>query len=267
MTAAEKLLQKQLVTAGIDSAGWDVVNAGLKDRAFFSARIESVRFLREAQQKLGDLLAHARNAEGAITSRAQLVSDFMRTAREEGIATGTGGLSDPGSSKRAQVIVDTQAGLARNYTGYVTGSTRGARLAYPAQELIRLEPRDQPRDWRARWIAAGGQLYGTRMIALKDDPVWEKISRFGVPYPPFDYDSGMGVDLVSYEDAVALGVIQPDYDPGESDPVADFNTRLEADLSIPGPADPAWLWLKDVFGKQIELIKGKVRWIPKPTHA
>jgi hypothetical protein len=266
MTAAEKLLQKQLVTAGIDSAGWDVVNAGLKDRAFFSARIESLRFLQEAQQKLGDLLAHARNTDGAITSRAQLVSDFMRTAREEGIATGTGSLSDPGSSKRAQVIIDTQAGLARNYTGYVTGSTRGAMLAYPAQELIRIEPRDQPRDWRAKWIAAGGQLYGGRMIARKDSTVWEKLSRFGVPYPPFDYGSGMGVDLISYEDAVALGVIQPDYDPGESDPVADFNTRLEADLEISGPTDPVWIWLKDVFKKQIEIANGKVRWIPKP-HA
>jgi hypothetical protein len=266
MTAAEKILQKRLVTAGIDSLGWDVVQAGLKDRAFFSARIESVRFLQNAQSKLGDLLANARNTDGAITSRAQLVSDFMRTAREEGIATGTGGLSDPGSAKRAAVIVDTNAGLARNYAGYVAGSTRGARLAYPAQELIRIEARGQERNWRGRWVEKGGKLFGGRMVALKDDPIWEKISRFGVPYPPFDYGSGMGVELVSYEDAVALGVIQPDYDPGESDPVADFNTRLEADLEISGPADPVWIWLKDVFKKQIDIANGKVRWIPKP-HA
>ena len=263
MTAAEKLLQKRLVAAGIDSLGWDVVQAGLKDRAFFSARVESLRFLRRAQSRLGDLLSTARDADGALASRARIVSDLMAAAREEGIATGSGGLSDPGSVKRAAVIVDTNAGLARGYTAHVAGSGRGARLAYPAQELVRVEAREQERDWRGRWTAAGGKLFGGRMVALKDDPVWERISRFGVPYPPFDYGSGMGVELVSYEDAVAIGLIAPDWDPGQSDPVADFNSRLEADLEISGESDPAWLWLKDVFGDQVEIADGKVRWRPR----
>nr|HPK71589.1 hypothetical protein [Vicinamibacterales bacterium] len=171
MTPAEKLLQKRLVTAGIDSAGWDAVQAGLKDRAFFSARVESVRYLDRARRRIADLLDAARDADGALASRARIVSDIMRIAREEGVATGSGGLSDPGSVKRAAVIADTNAGLARGYAAHVAGSTRGARLAYPAQELVRVEPREQERNWRARWTAAGGKLYSGRMVALKDDPV------------------------------------------------------------------------------------------------
>jgi hypothetical protein len=31
-----------------------------------------------------------------------------------------------------------------------------------------------------------------RMIARKDSPIWEALSRFGTPYPPFDFNSGCG---------------------------------------------------------------------------
>ena len=103
--------------------------------------MQSVRYLQTAQSALGDLLSGANNADGALTSRAQIVSDLMRTAREEGIAKGTGGLTDPGSAKRAAVIVDTNAGLARGYTNFVASNTLGGRTAFPAWELVRVEPR------------------------------------------------------------------------------------------------------------------------------
>lgn len=45
------------------------------------------------------------------------------------------------------------------------------------------------------------------MIALKTDPIWVKISRFGQPYPPYDYGSGMGVVDVSRAEAERLGLI------------------------------------------------------------
>ena len=55
------------------------------------------------------------------------------------------------------------------------------------------------------------KLFQNRMVALKSDPVWTKISRFGHPYPPFDWGSGMGVEDVSREDVLSLGVIKEDY--------------------------------------------------------
>ncbi len=261
MTAAEKILQKRLVTSGLSSADWDRVSAGLKDRAFWSARVQSVRYLQTAQSTLGDLLSGANNADGALTSRAQIVSDLMRTAREEGIAKGTGGLTDPGSAKRAAVIVDTNAGLARGYTNFVASNTLGGRTAFPAWELVRVEPRQATRDWRSRWQAAGGTLPGGRMIALTDDPVWAAISAFGTPWPPFDYGSGMGVADISFETCVALGILPPDWLPApNSDPVADFNGKLDESITFQGPSDPSWMWLKEQFGDQVKYAEGKIAW-------
>jgi hypothetical protein len=48
------------------------------------------------------------------------------------------------------------------------------------------------------------------MIARKNDPIWEKISRFGEPYPPFDYNSGMWTRDISRAEAMELGVIDRD---------------------------------------------------------
>ena len=40
--------------------------------------------------------------------------------------------------------------------------------------------------------------------------IWYEISRFGLPYPPFDYRSGMRVRNVDRKTAEALGIISAD---------------------------------------------------------
>ena len=45
------------------------------------------------------------------------------------------------------------------------------------------------------------------MIALKNDPIWTEISAFRNPYPPFDYNSGMGIRNVPRSEAIRLGVM------------------------------------------------------------
>lgn len=93
---------------------------------------------------------------------------------------------------------------------------------------------------------------------MGSDPIDAKISRFGVPYPPFDFGSGMGVEDVSREDAIALGVIKEDYTPPKSSPLADFNATLEADLKFKN--DSLWQSLKAMFGDQIRQENGKISW-------
>lgn len=39
------------------------------------------------------------------------------------------------------------------------------------------------------------------MIALKSDRVWTNFSRFGRPYPPSDFGSGMGVEDIDRDEA------------------------------------------------------------------
>ncbi len=253
MTPEEVILRKALVLKGdMSSADWEAVSAAIKDRAFFSSRIASANFLDVCQAKLADLLAGAANQDGAVTSRAEVVSAIMQIARAEGIALGTNRLSDPGSAARANVIVDTNAGLAAGYVRAEIGNTYGARLAFPAQELVRIEKRQEPRDWRRRWTEHGGRLYAGRMVALKGDPIWLAISRFGVPYPPFDFNSGMGVEDVSFDEAVSLGVIAQDYQPPKASPIDDFNKDLESALKVSGPESPRLKALQSRFGEQLQ---------------
>ena len=263
MTPAEIILHKNLVTSSqaMNSAAWSEVSAALRDRAFFSSRVESVRFLETCRTRIAEMLANKPNAEGAITSRAQVVSDIMRAARESGIAQGTERLTDPGGVARANVIIDTNAGMAAGYATAIQSNSYGARLAFPAQELVRIEERQVPRSWQNIWRSHGGKIYpGGRMIALKEDPIWSAISRFGNPYPPFDFNSGMGVDDVSYEEALELGVLpSKNYQPPKESPLENFNASLEAELTMNRKSD-SFHALREAFGDQIVQVDGKVKW-------
>src|SRR5690606_34598790 len=139
-------------------------------------------------------------------------------------------------------------------------STQDADLldAFPAQELVRVESRRNTRDWQGRWQAEGGTLYeGSRMIATKNDPIWVAISRFGKPWPPFDFGSGMGVADVSREEAEALGVLGPDDFVDPVDPAAYTETL---NLRV-GDLSPAHLdRLRAEFGDQITIQDGTLRW-------
>lgn len=103
------------------------------------------------------------------------------------------------------------AGKAR----FESGNDPAVLDAFPAQELVRVEPREKPRDWDARWQEAGDAVgwegaSQARMVALKSSPIWVELSEFGLPYPPFDYGSGMGVRDVERAVAVELGLMADD---------------------------------------------------------
>lgn len=273
MTPAEMLLAKRLVASGLSSAEAQRVCAALRERAFFSARVETVRFLQDARKAVADYLAHAEKEDGTMATRADAISAIMRRAREEGISTGKGGLTDPGSAARAKVVADTNAGLAAGYCQRRAQGTRGARLAFPALRLVRVEDRDKPRDWMSRWNIARQSLGAASsataaaspqgpFVALKEDPIWAAISRFGTPYPPFDFNSGMGVEEVPFDECKALGLVTDDYDPrGDIDD--GFNRSMETELEFRGENDPEWKWLKAAYGDQITRDGNRITWSPE----
>ena len=273
MTPAEMLLSKRLVASGLSSAEASQVCAALRERAFFSARVEAVRFLQDARKAVADYLQTTVKEDGTLATRADAISAIMRRAREEGVATGEGGLTDPGSAARAKLVADTNAGLAAGYCRRRAQGTRGARLAFPALRLVRVEDRDKKRDWMSRWNIARQSLaaassatvaasQGGPFVALKDDPIWSEISRFGTPYPPFDFNSGMGVEEVPFEECKALGLVADDYEPqGGIDDA--FNAKVEAELEFKGDDDPGWKWLKKAYGDQITHEDGKITWSPE----
>jgi hypothetical protein len=105
------------------------------------------------------------------------------------------------------LVIKTNTDLVCGYCSFVQGTDPEVLDAYPARELVHVKNGTEPYDWKGRWVESGGQLYSGRMIALKNDPVWLKISDFGHPHPPFAFGSGMDMVDVSRVEAVELGLI------------------------------------------------------------
>jgi hypothetical protein len=118
-------------------------------------------------------------------------------------------------------VLSLNLALLSGWRDYTSGLHRAILDHWPAQELYRVSPRPTHRQWngldreniidgeppQGRWVEAGGELYDGRMIALKDSSVWTKISRFGKPYSPFDFNSGMSTKGVTRAEAQKFGLI------------------------------------------------------------
>ncbi|OAM89340.1 hypothetical protein OH491_13545 [Termitidicoccus mucosus] len=250
--AVAQLESRTPVASALSSAQWAQMDLGLKERAFFMSRVESLRTVATAQQKIRDALSMA---DAGRMDRANFVSDMRRLL---GAAPGDSGeLTDITSNRRLSLVYEHNVADAREAAAWQTGQDPDLLDEYPAQELVRHEDREEPRDWASIWANAGGSFYGGRMIALKSDAIWEKISRFGKPWPPFDFGSGMGVEDIGRDEAEALGLIKPGERPRSIE--ADFNAKLEA--AVP-EATPALLdGFRDVFGDQVDVARdGRITW-------
>jgi len=118
-----------------------------------------------------------------------------------------GTIRDLFSHDRLNLVVDTAVSLACSYRNRTQGQEDLILDMYPAQELVRVGWREGPRDWPKTWVAAGGELFGERMIAVKNSRIWTRISAFRLPFPPFDLHSGMGVSEISRKQATELGLL------------------------------------------------------------
>lgn len=128
---------------------------------------------------------------------------------------------------------------------------------FPAQELLTqeyLHPQDISRRivpyaypvtlyWRAQWERFGGKIVDGRMVALRDDPIWEKLSVFGNRLLPFDFDDcDLFLETVDREEARELGLNPPDRPiehgvPSEDDDLEfdDIPDEIEFEINIPFP--------------------------------
>ncbi len=249
MTAAEKILQKALVGSGLNSKEWSGIQAGLRDRAFFSARIEEVRILAEARRMCADV------ADGRMDA-SEFRRDMRKVLDQVDYKPAGGGIQDMRTRARLDLILDTQVRQARGWAQWKEGTTAGALAAFPAQELVRVRQVKVERKWRERWAANGGRLFGGRMVALKNDPVWTRISRFGTPWPPFDFNSGMGIEDVDWDEAVELGLLKDDDPPPKMEDKG-FNDGLSVKLPA-GQERETDKMLRAAFGAQVSIDKDNV---------
>ena len=267
MTAADKILQKALAPSGMDSRQWSAVQAGLRDRAFFSATVEDVRVLGAFRDVAARLAAGETDPSSArIAMRDALAAAGYRPPDAED--QGPGGIRNFMSQRRLDLILKTNVQQARGWAQFTEGTTPGALLAYPAQRLVRVRQRRMPRNWAARWKDAGDAVgwqgaCRDEFVALKLSPIWAKLSRFGMPYPPFDFNSGMGVEDVGRRKARELGLLEEGGSGEGTQPpssVPSFNANLKADVPNMRSDSPEAEWLCSKFGDQVSIEGGTVKW-------
>ena len=254
MTASELILQKALVGSDLDSSQWNQIQAGLRNRAFFSSRVARVNILDALHRRVAE---YARG-ETDLSKIRMMIRDDLRRANytpEPGPATT---IHDLFSQARLDTIVKTNVAQARGYMQYAEGMSPGAFAAFPAQEFTRVAHRKNARqDWPRRWAKAGGKTYGGKMIALKDDPVWVNLSVFGNPFPPFDWGSGMGVLDVDRKTAIQLGLVSDEELRGKTaemrkKPLPDFNANLQAKFDVGHWSGERAQFFRDSFGDQLK---------------
>ncbi|MDD2763484.1 MAG: hypothetical protein PHE83_05860 [Opitutaceae bacterium] len=239
------------------------IPAALRERAFFSAGVTKAEFLQRASAGIDELLA---GKTDRATQRAGLKQLLQQLGYQpHGGHEGT--LLDLSSDARLNLILDTNLELAQGYGHFAEGQNPAILDQWPAQELVRVANfgSTHQRDWAERWVQAGGQFFGGRMIALKDDEVWNQLGNsdlfddgLDTPYPPFAFNSGMDVQDVDRDTAIAIGLIDRDTQVAPQD--RGFNADLQASPDVRDRALKSAL--QDLFqGAAAFDAGGVLRWL------
>jgi hypothetical protein len=262
--AAAKMGKQSPIGSKMLSSEWRDVPVALRENALFSATIENIRFLGRSRDMLQDFLEHNRETvtlpDGSITtalksgSRAKFVQEISRFAIQEGMGPlnpeDAGSIKDIRSESRLSLIWRVKTDQAYAYGDWKQGMDPDALEAFPAWRFIREQDVKQPRPYHEQ---------NRDRVELKTNlAFWIDMNRdFGVPWGPWGFNSGMGVEDVSREEAEAARLISP----GQVVQSADipFNKRLEA--STRGLDPDLVEKLKVDLGSQIEVAGDVVRWV------
>jgi hypothetical protein len=207
----------------------------------------------------------AAKVAAGIKSASEVRRDLRQAFAAEGykpMPDDKGTIKDLYTKHRLDTVIQTNVRQARGFVQYLDGISPGALEAFPAQELIRVRNSNAPRNWAKRWTDAGGKLHGGRMVALKTDPIWTKISAFGNPFPPYDWGSGMGIRDIKKSEAKMLGLILDDEAKAEAAKRREnvnLNGTLQAEVPFKGNSKE-WKYLQEFFEDQITHKNGCVTW-------
>ena len=267
----ERVTRKALAATKLKTKDIAQIPVQIRDRALFSAAVDDIRTIQSMHDKLAEWSDDlTKNPDRAIINRGKFVAEMRQ---ELGAAPGdTGDIEDLTSDRRLSLIYNFQTEDAAGYADWVNGQDPDVLDAFPAQELLRVEEREVPRgfkkvkgglavapgeSWPDRWEEAGGELTDDgRMIALKTDPIWADISAFDRPWPPFDFESGMGVRDIARDEAEELGLLEKD---AELEPMkSPFNENLSASAS--GIGGGFLGLLKDWFGGSVKIGGDEIAW-------
>lgn len=236
---------------------WRGKKEEVAQRSFFSANVENLRFLNRAKKFLSNTLEFSteeivdpqgkkvRMISGGDRAtfvrrlREFMVEESMVSGEEEFFDVDQKDLTDLRSENRLRLIYDTNLRQAYGFGQWQQGQTPEILKRFPAQRFVR----DRiVRVKRLRHAESEGD------VRLKSDvEYWAnyqndpRIGGFGVPWAPFGFNSGMGLQDVDREEAIALGLsvekIKPDTKKG-------LNSKLGAAMKNVDPELKKKLLLK-----------------------
>ena len=258
--AIDKLGRQSVIGAALSSAEWKELPVALRDNAFFSANVESIRFLQRAQDSIGDFLAgNVKTLDDGQTllktgGRAAFVDKMQKFLQGEGVVRSDGGLTDITSGRRLGLIFDTKVQQSGDYGCWRQGMDPDVLDAFPAMRFIRVKDVKEPRQSHEQYQ---DQVY------LKTDPIWALVinADFRTPYGPWGWGCGHETEDVDRDEAESLGLVKPG-DKISPAPMlkkfGNFNSKLQASaLNIePDLLDK----MKDVFGDQITIEDDLIYW-------
>jgi hypothetical protein len=253
MTAAQFL--KSTIPVGTRLSSEEIavhIPQALREQSFFSAQTVYADHLTNTRDDITKAL------DGGM-SPAQIRTNMKRRLNELGYQPDPdkrGSLEDLSSDMRTALIINQNTQRAQGYAKWRSLQDDDTLQDFPALELYRAISRTKERDWRTRWNEARAQLgegnttatYATSkegpFIALVNDPIFALVSRFGSPYDPLDYNTGMRQRPISRAKAKAAGVI--------------LDTELATELAKPA-RDP----MQEVTSSSVEgMDEGIVReWV------
>lgn len=206
---------RSLLPTSLNTRGLQKLSVDIRERARFSATVRCAEHLAVIDSGVEALVS----GKIDIASARLHVKEFLARTGYRAPDEKKGGLQDFSSDERVDLQLITNVRQAQGFGWWKQGQDEAILDAFPAQEFVRVEARDAPRaNWVNRWDYArlttstrgATSANSGRMVALKNHPIWAELSRFGTPYEPFDFNSGMGVEDVSRAEAMSLGIIDRD---------------------------------------------------------
>lgn len=225
---------KQLLPSTLTSAELRTLRRELRRRSVFSAQVTDGGFLQEFNDLVEAIVGGPDEADFAARlagerpllmsipdAKAQL-GDYLDAIGYEPEPGEEGTIKDLRTNARRQLIVETNVLDTQGYGRWAAGQNDATLDQFPALELVRMRFSKVPRDWEERWDAAreetdpegATEADSGRLVALKNHPIWQALGdgaggytdTLGNPWPPFAFNSGMGVLDVIRADAMELGI-------------------------------------------------------------
>lgn len=215
--ALDKLRQRIPTGRPWSSATWQAQQSDVRERAFFSAKVENALFLQRAKVFIDNFLSRNLDEQGMLKSgsMAQFVREMRRFAIREGMgktgipedAVDEGDITDIRSEARLRLIFRTNTATSYGYGSWKQGTEPGVLEAFPAAKVVR-NPGATVK--RPRHVAEEGS------IRLKTDyEFWSnwmnapEIGGFQTPWPPYGFNSYIDQQDVSRQEAISLGLLRP----------------------------------------------------------